>query len=116
MVASRVAPAAFVLEFVHLTSRVDRLMFSSQPCHYANAFHCPTLPRAVVESVHKLDVIIGSKASYREVFKPENISLRNKYVQLSQQCEREEECHLHLTGYKQSEHHLASNILSLIMH
>lgn len=34
--------------------------------------------RAVVESVHKLDVIIGSKSSYREVFKPENISLRNK--------------------------------------
>lgn len=37
-----------------------------------------TLHRAVVESVHKLDVIIGSKSSYREVFKPENISLRNK--------------------------------------
>lgn len=36
------------------------------------------LPSAVVESVHKLDVIIGSKASYKEVFKPENISLRNK--------------------------------------
>lgn len=36
------------------------------------------LPRAVVESVHKLDVIIGSKASYKEVFKPENVSLRNK--------------------------------------
>lgn len=34
--------------------------------------------RAVVESVHKLDVIIGGKSSYREVFKPENISLRNK--------------------------------------
>lgn len=44
------------------------------------------LPRAVVESVHKLDVIIGNKASYREVFKPENISLRNKYVILSQHC------------------------------
>ncbi|TNN83164.1 Protein SMG5 [Liparis tanakae] len=40
------------------------------------------LYRAVVESVHKLDVIIGGKASYREVFKPENISLRNKYVLL----------------------------------
>ena len=38
----------------------------------------PTSIRAVVESVHKLDVIIGSKSSYREVFKPENISLRNK--------------------------------------
>ncbi|XP_068180834.1 nonsense-mediated mRNA decay factor SMG5 [Antennarius striatus] len=36
------------------------------------------LYRLVVESVRKLDVIIGSKASYREVFKPENISLRNK--------------------------------------
>lgn len=32
--------------------------------------------------MHKLDVIIGSKSSYREVFKPENISLRNKYVQI----------------------------------
>uniref|UniRef100_A0A3Q3DWM4 Nonsense-mediated mRNA decay factor n=1 Tax=Hippocampus comes TaxID=109280 RepID=A0A3Q3DWM4_HIPCM len=40
------------------------------------------LRRAVVESVHKLDVIIGSKASYREVFKPENISLRNKLREL----------------------------------
>lgn len=47
------------------------------------------LPRAVVESVHKLDVIIGNKASYREVFKPENISLRNKYVHFSELCERE---------------------------
>lgn len=47
-----------------------------------------------MESVHKLDVIIGSKASYREVFKPENISLRNKYVQLCV-C-------------LQSEHHLAT--------
>ncbi|XP_051920933.1 nonsense-mediated mRNA decay factor SMG5 [Hippocampus zosterae] len=40
------------------------------------------LYRAVVESVHKLDVIIGGKASYREVFKPENISLRNKLREL----------------------------------
>ncbi|XP_061675011.1 nonsense-mediated mRNA decay factor SMG5 [Syngnathoides biaculeatus] len=40
------------------------------------------LYRAVVESVHKLDVIVGSKASYREVFKPENISLRNKLREL----------------------------------
>ncbi|KAJ0066685.1 hypothetical protein NL108_017875 [Boleophthalmus pectinirostris] len=38
--------------------------------------------RAVVESVHKLDLIIGSKASYREVFKPENINLRNKLREL----------------------------------
>uniref|UniRef100_A0A669DEG9 Nonsense-mediated mRNA decay factor n=1 Tax=Oreochromis niloticus TaxID=8128 RepID=A0A669DEG9_ORENI len=40
------------------------------------------LYRAVVETVHKLDVIIGSKSSYREVFKPENISLRNKLREL----------------------------------
>ncbi|KAM9723743.1 LOW QUALITY PROTEIN: nonsense-mediated mRNA decay factor SMG5 [Menidia menidia] len=40
------------------------------------------LYRAVVESVHKLDVIIGGKSSYREVFKPENISLRNKLREL----------------------------------
>ncbi|XP_072316246.1 nonsense-mediated mRNA decay factor SMG5 isoform X1 [Eucyclogobius newberryi] len=40
------------------------------------------LYRAVVESVHKLDVIISSKASYRDVFKPENISLRNKLREL----------------------------------
>lgn len=40
------------------------------------------LYRAVVESVHKLDVIIGSKASYKEVFKPENVSLRNKLREL----------------------------------
>uniref|UniRef100_A0A671WF14 Nonsense-mediated mRNA decay factor n=1 Tax=Sparus aurata TaxID=8175 RepID=A0A671WF14_SPAAU len=50
--------------------------------HRANALCCQTLHRAVVESVHKLDVIIGSKASYREVFKPENISLRNKLREL----------------------------------
>uniref|UniRef100_A0A1A8RB90 Nonsense-mediated mRNA decay factor n=1 Tax=Nothobranchius rachovii TaxID=451742 RepID=A0A1A8RB90_9TELE len=36
------------------------------------------LYRSVVESVHKLDGIIGTKSSYREVFKPENISQRNK--------------------------------------
>uniref|UniRef100_A0A8C9TUR5 Nonsense-mediated mRNA decay factor n=1 Tax=Scleropages formosus TaxID=113540 RepID=A0A8C9TUR5_SCLFO len=37
---------------------------------------------AVVESVHKLDAIISNKSSYREVFKPENISLRNKLREL----------------------------------
>ncbi|MGH0121365.1 UNVERIFIED_CONTAM: hypothetical protein FKN15_033008, partial [Acipenser sinensis] len=37
---------------------------------------------AVVESVHKLDLIISNKSSYREVFKPENISLRNKLREL----------------------------------
>uniref|UniRef100_A0A1A7X5T7 Nonsense-mediated mRNA decay factor n=1 Tax=Iconisemion striatum TaxID=60296 RepID=A0A1A7X5T7_9TELE len=36
------------------------------------------LYRSVVESVHRLDGIIGTKSSYREVFKPENISQRNK--------------------------------------
>lgn len=51
-------------------------MAVSEPSDVCGFF--PTLPRAVVESVHKLDVIIGSKASYKEVFKPENISLRNK--------------------------------------
>uniref|UniRef100_A0A8C4ED10 Nonsense-mediated mRNA decay factor n=1 Tax=Dicentrarchus labrax TaxID=13489 RepID=A0A8C4ED10_DICLA len=45
-------------------------------------YRAPPPTRAVVESVHKLDVIIGSKASYREVFKPENISLRNKLREL----------------------------------
>uniref|UniRef100_A0A674PKS7 Nonsense-mediated mRNA decay factor n=1 Tax=Takifugu rubripes TaxID=31033 RepID=A0A674PKS7_TAKRU len=40
------------------------------------------LYRAVVESVHKLDVITSGKVSHREVFKPENISLRNKLREL----------------------------------
>ncbi|KAG7318012.1 hypothetical protein KOW79_019047 [Hemibagrus wyckioides] len=48
----------------------------------AKILHIKRLYRAVVESVHKLDVIIGSKSSYREVFKPENISLRNKLREL----------------------------------
>ncbi|KAM8826814.1 nonsense-mediated mRNA decay factor SMG5 [Synchiropus picturatus] len=48
----------------------------------AKVLHIKRLYRAVVESVHKLDVIIASKASYREVFKPENISLRNKLREL----------------------------------
>lgn len=37
-----------------------------------------SLCRAVVEAVHRLDLILGNKAAYQEVFKPENISLRNK--------------------------------------
>uniref|UniRef100_A0A8C9TIX9 Nonsense-mediated mRNA decay factor n=1 Tax=Scleropages formosus TaxID=113540 RepID=A0A8C9TIX9_SCLFO len=41
-----------------------------------------SMSRAVVESVHKLDAIISNKSSYREVFKPENISLRNKLREL----------------------------------
>ncbi|KAI5092443.1 protein SMG5, partial [Silurus meridionalis] len=48
----------------------------------AKILHIKRLYRAVVESVHKLDVIISSKSSYREVFKPENISLRNKLREL----------------------------------
>uniref|UniRef100_A0A672UYE7 Nonsense-mediated mRNA decay factor n=1 Tax=Strigops habroptila TaxID=2489341 RepID=A0A672UYE7_STRHB len=38
--------------------------------------------RAVVEAVHRLDLILGNKAAYQEVFKPENISLRNKLREL----------------------------------
>lgn len=34
--------------------------------------------RAVVEAVHRLDLILSNKAAYQEVFKPENVSLRNK--------------------------------------
>ncbi|XP_058863332.1 nonsense-mediated mRNA decay factor SMG5-like [Acipenser ruthenus] len=48
----------------------------------AKVLHTKRLYRAVVESVHKLDLIIGNKSSYREVFKPENISLRNKLREL----------------------------------
>ncbi|MGH0172562.1 UNVERIFIED_CONTAM: hypothetical protein FKN15_065065 [Acipenser sinensis] len=48
----------------------------------AKVLHTKRLYRAVVESVHKLDLIISNKSSYREVFKPENISLRNKLREL----------------------------------
>ncbi|XP_039608358.1 protein SMG5 [Polypterus senegalus] len=48
----------------------------------AKILHTKRLYRSVVESVHKLDVIIANKSSYREVFKPENISLRNKLREL----------------------------------
>ncbi|XP_042747940.1 protein SMG5-like [Lagopus leucura] len=41
-----------------------------------------SLCRAVVEAVHRLDLILGNKAAYQEVFKPENISLRNKLREL----------------------------------
>ncbi|KAG2462079.1 SMG5 protein, partial [Polypterus senegalus] len=50
------------------------------PANGASAGLVPA--RSVVESVHKLDVIIANKSSYREVFKPENISLRNKLREL----------------------------------
>ncbi|XP_069040958.1 nonsense-mediated mRNA decay factor SMG5 isoform X2 [Lepisosteus oculatus] len=48
----------------------------------AKILHTKRLYRAVVECVHKLDIIVHSKSSYREVFKPENISLRNKLREL----------------------------------
>ncbi|TRY55317.1 hypothetical protein DNTS_013468 [Danionella cerebrum] len=48
----------------------------------AKVLHIKRLYRSVVETVHKLDLIISSKSSYREVFKPENISLRNKLREL----------------------------------
>ncbi|ELW59858.1 Protein SMG5 [Tupaia chinensis] len=38
--------------------------------------------RAVVEAVHRLDLILCNKTAYQEVFKPENISLRNKLREL----------------------------------
>lgn len=41
---------------------------------------CLSPCRAVVDAVHRLDLILGNKSAYQEVFKPENISLRNKYV------------------------------------
>ncbi|XP_048369906.1 nonsense-mediated mRNA decay factor SMG5 [Sphaerodactylus townsendi] len=48
----------------------------------AKALHTKRLYRAVVEAVHRLDLILGNKAAYQEVFKPENISLRNKLREL----------------------------------
>uniref|UniRef100_A0A672S4U2 Nonsense-mediated mRNA decay factor n=1 Tax=Sinocyclocheilus grahami TaxID=75366 RepID=A0A672S4U2_SINGR len=48
----------------------------------AKVLHIKRLYRAVVETVHKLDIIISGKSSYREVFKPENICLRNKLREL----------------------------------
>ncbi|XP_067304084.1 nonsense-mediated mRNA decay factor SMG5 [Pseudorasbora parva] len=48
----------------------------------AKVLHIKRLYRAVVETVHKLDIIISGKSSYRDVFKPENISLRNKLREL----------------------------------
>lgn len=53
------------------------LQCSQVICHpetLGSVFSC----RAVVEAVHRLDLILGNKAAYQDVFKPENISLRNK--------------------------------------
>ncbi|XP_059500231.1 nonsense-mediated mRNA decay factor SMG5, partial [Stegostoma tigrinum] len=48
----------------------------------AKLLHTKRLYRAVVEAVHRLDVIVCNKTAYREVFKPENISLRNRLREL----------------------------------
>ncbi|KAG8432059.1 hypothetical protein GDO86_019524 [Hymenochirus boettgeri] len=48
----------------------------------AKVLHTKRLYRAVVETVHRLDLFISNKSAYQEVFKPENISLRNKLREL----------------------------------
>lgn len=48
----------------------------------AKLLHTKRLYRAVVEAVHRLDAIVSNKMAYREVFKPENISLRNRLREL----------------------------------
>ncbi|XP_056401128.1 nonsense-mediated mRNA decay factor SMG5 isoform X2 [Hyla sarda] len=48
----------------------------------AKVLHTKRLYRAVVETVHRLDLIISNKTAYQEVFKPENINLRNKLREL----------------------------------
>lgn len=48
----------------------------------AKALHTKRLYRAVVEAVHRLDLILCNKTAYQEVFKPDNISLRNKLREL----------------------------------
>ncbi|KAM4013664.1 nonsense-mediated mRNA decay factor SMG5 isoform 2-T2 [Anomaloglossus baeobatrachus] len=53
---------------------------SSEP--EAKVLHTKRLYRAVVETVHRLDLIISNKTAYQDVFKPENISLRNKLREL----------------------------------
>ncbi|XP_066218293.1 nonsense-mediated mRNA decay factor SMG5 isoform X1 [Saccopteryx leptura] len=53
---------------------------SSEPD--AKVLHTKRLYRAVVEAVHRLDLILCNKTAYQEVFKPENVSLRNKLREL----------------------------------
>ncbi|XP_036298277.1 protein SMG5 isoform X5 [Pipistrellus kuhlii] len=53
---------------------------SSEP--EAKVLHTKRLYRAVVEAVHRLDLILCNKTAYQEVFKPENVSLRNKLREL----------------------------------
>lgn len=48
----------------------------------AKVLHTKRLYRAVVEAVHRLDLILCNKTAYQEVFKPENVSLRNKLREL----------------------------------
>ncbi|XP_069796511.1 nonsense-mediated mRNA decay factor SMG5 isoform X2 [Narcine bancroftii] len=48
----------------------------------AKVLHTKRLYRAVVEAVHRLDAIVSNKMAYQEVFKPENISLRNRLREL----------------------------------
>nr|XP_033779748.1 protein SMG5 [Geotrypetes seraphini] len=48
----------------------------------AKVLHTKRLYRAVVEAVHRVDLILSNKTAYQEVFKPENISLRNKLREL----------------------------------
>uniref|UniRef100_A0A8C6YI56 Nonsense-mediated mRNA decay factor n=1 Tax=Naja naja TaxID=35670 RepID=A0A8C6YI56_NAJNA len=57
-------------------------IFSSHPALLPNLNASCAFHRAVVEAVHRLDLILGNKAAYQEVFKPENISLRNKLREL----------------------------------
>ncbi|KAM5256604.1 nonsense-mediated mRNA decay factor SMG5 isoform 3-T3 [Ctenodactylus gundi] len=53
---------------------------SSEP--EAKVLHTKRLYRAVVEAVHRLDLILCNKTAYQDVFKPENVSLRNKLREL----------------------------------
>ncbi|XP_030042790.1 nonsense-mediated mRNA decay factor SMG5 [Microcaecilia unicolor] len=48
----------------------------------AKVLHTKRLYRSVVEAVHRVDLILSNKTAYQEVFKPENISLRNKLREL----------------------------------
>lgn len=56
------------------TSDLQSSQVTCCPETLGSVFSC----RAVVEAVHRLDLILGNKAAYQDVFKPENISLRNK--------------------------------------
>nr|XP_019566651.1 PREDICTED: protein SMG5 [Rhinolophus sinicus] len=53
---------------------------SSEP--EAKVLHTKRLYRAVVDAVHRLDLILCNKTAYQDVFKAESISLRNKLREL----------------------------------